>query len=231
MSINPLLLPINKDAETRRKIVLTNVMKMLEYRKWISSDNLNKNINSVINTTTDEDIYKIKLDVNLNDVEFYNDNGEKNNAFDGKTLMIKLIHQKVTGINKSPTVVEFLTNYKNMHKVIIIDDMPTTKVLQQLSATQYTEAFFETFFLINLMEHICSPKYHVMSASEQTEFLREYQTTKNKLCKIFDSDQAAKYLYLKKGQIVRIERPSEISGMSIGYRVVVHKNNAKATQT
>lgn len=223
MSINPLLLPISKDADTKRKAVLTNVMKMLQYRNWINMENLETNISSAIDLHTDDDIYKVNLDVNLAVVEFYDDiqNG------DGTILMIKLIHQKVTGINKSPAITDFLTNYKKYHKILVVDDMPSTKILQQLNSTPNTESFFESFFLINLVEHECSPRYYVMSKKEQEDFNKEYQASKNKLCKIYDSDPASRYLYLKKGQIIRIERASEITGSSVGYRVVVHKNNNK----
>ncbi len=228
MSVNPLLLPITKDADTKRKDVLTNIVKMLAYRKWINQENVNKYIENIISENKDDDIYKIKLDNDLSTNEFYaSELKQKDNTFDGKTVMIKLIHQKVTGINKSPLLIEFIANYKKYHKIVVVDDMPTTKVIQQLNVTPNTESFFESFFLINLMEHVCSPVYHVLNQKEQQQFYEEYEDRKNKLAKIYDNDPASLYLFVKKGQILRIERASEVTGTAVMYRIVVHRSNNK----
>jgi DNA-directed RNA polymerase subunit H (RpoH/RPB5) len=44
---------------------------------------------------------------------------------------------------------------------------------------------------------------------------------------MYDTDRASKYLYVKKGQIVRIIRNTKNTETSIGYRVIAKKGNAK----
>jgi len=236
MSANPLLLPAKKDADTIRKEVLTNIVKMLTYRKWLSGDKKQKNIDMLLklheSSGTDDTVYKLQLDVDLRTIPFYEfqqdpkDATDKSNIFDGKTIVIKIVQQKVTGVNKTPVISEFLTTYKNCHKILVVDSI-SEKPRHQLETTLYTEVFEESNFMINLTEHSASPQYEVLTPEETDAFLAEYQVTKRKLSKLEDTDAASKYLYLKKGQIVRILRNSEGSGGSVGYRVVIHKGIAK----
>lgn len=237
MSANPLLLPAKKDTDTIRREVLTNIVKMLTYRKWLSKENEQKNIDTLLkihsSNGTDDSVYKLQLSIDLRNVPFYEyqedskDSKDSSNKFDGKQLVIKILQQKVTGVNKSPVISEFLSSYKNCHKILIVDSI-SEKPRHQLETTLYTEVFVESDFMINLVEHSASPQYEVLTPTEIDEFLLEYQVTKRKLSKIDDSDPAAKYLYLKKGQIIRILRNSEGSGGSVGYRVVIHRGSTKS---
>ena len=207
MSINPLLLPIKKDTDTIKNTVLTNIIKMLTYRKWLKQDMIEKNISNLISMNSDDSLYKVKLD-------------------DDKTLYIKLLPQKITGINKSPIIVDFMKTYKKDPKILVVDSI-SDKAYQQLISMQLVEVFSENSLMINLVEHVCSPQYQVLSNEETEEFLSTYHVKKNKLSIIYSNDPAALYLNLKKGQIVRIIRKSEMTSESIAYRIVVNKVNVK----
>lgn len=217
MSINPLLLPIKKDAETIRTTILTNIVKMLTYRKWLNSEDNETNLSSLSN---DDTIYKIKLNTDFNKEEDNKDNDIE------PMLVIKILQQNITGVNKSPQLTEFLTQYKKFHKIIIVERI-SDKAKMQLDKIPHTEVFVESFFMINLTEHACSPQYEILTPEQTNEFLTAYQVTKRKLPKMDVNDPASLYLYLKKGQIVRIIRDSEITGKSIGYRVIINKGANK----
>jgi DNA-directed RNA polymerase subunit H (RpoH/RPB5) len=210
MSVNPLLLPIKKDSDTIKQTVLTNIIKMLTYRKWLK----NKNIDKLSSMNSDDSLYKIKTDIDIN--------GEPNN----NVIYIKLLPQKVTGINKSPIIVDFLKTYKKEHKILVVDSI-SDKAYQQLVSMPNIEIFNENALMINLVEHVSSPQYEVLTNDETNEFLESYHVTKNKLPILFSNDPAALYLNLKKGQIVRIIRNSEMTASSIAYRIVVNKVNVK----
>jgi len=213
MSINPQLIPIKKDSETIRKTVLTNIVKMLTERGWIKRDKMSHSINKVVDTVTDDNQYKIELDVNVKST-----NNDK--TFEGRYVVVKLIPQKVTGFNKSPLIKDFLDNNIKQHKIIVFDGI-SEKAKHFIENTPNVEVFIEPFFMINIIEHIDSPQYQVMSDDDIEQLLKTYNVKRNQLEKIQDSDPICKYYNLKRGNILRIIRNSEQTGIGIAYRIVV----------
>lgn len=214
MSLNPELIPVKKDAETIRKTVLTTIIKMFVERRYINKS-FEKNIKN-IEKIKDDDSYSITLDTNL---ECKHDDAEYKKKFDGSIIMIKIIHQKVQGITKIPAVKEYLTSYKYNHKIFIFDSI-SEKAKQTLCENPHTEVFNEPFLMINLVEHIDSPKYEVLSENESKEVLESYIIKKKEMPKLLTSDPVVDYFNLKRGDIIRVIRPSEQSGINIAYRIV-----------
>jgi DNA-directed RNA polymerase I, II, and III subunit RPABC1 len=61
-----------------------------------------------------------------------------------------------------------------------------------------------------------------MLNEEETQlFLKEYLLKKREIPKMFISDPVSKYFNAKVGQVFRIIRPSEVTGQSIYYRMVI----------
>ena len=228
MSVNPLLLPVKKDADTIRKTILTNVVKMLNKRGWISNDNLNNEIKQITEAQNDNHIYKINLDIDLATFPTYYpvEEGEDRKfekEFVGKIVMVKLLPQKITSVSKSPIILEFFNDYKRNHKILIVDSMSDKSKQQIVNSAKYVEVFTEPTLMLDLLELTCSPKYEVLKPSEVIEFLESYHLTRKQMKKIYDSDPASNYLFLKKKQIIRITRDSELTGNAIDYRLVVHR--------
>lgn len=227
MSINPLFQPVKKDVDTIRNTVLSNLVKMLVNRKWILPENLQTVTQNLLKTHSDEDLFKIKLAKSLSEISTYEpteDGKEKEDGetFDGTLIIVKILPQKLTGVYKSPIISEFLNVYKKNHKILIIESI-SEKAKQNLSSFEHTEIIEESFLMLDLLEHVCSPQYEVLSPTEEKEFLERYHLTRRQMPKMFDTDKTAIYLYLKKKQIVRIIRNSELTGKSIYYRIVVHR--------
>jgi len=214
MSLNPELIPVKKDAETIRKTVLTTLIKMFVERGYIKKS-FEKNISN-IEKLKDDDSYTITLDVNL---ECKHDDADYKKKFDGSNVMIKIIHQKVQGIAKIPTVKEYLTSYKYNHKIFVFDSI-SEKAKSTLCENPHTEVFNEPFLMINLVEHIDSPKYEVLSENEGKEVLDSYIFKKKEIPKILTTDPVVDYFNLKRGDIIRVIRPSEQSGKNVAYRIV-----------
>lgn len=225
--VNPLL-TVKKDSETIRVTVLTNIIKMLNKRKWISDENLKKQIENVIKTQNDNQVYTVDLDVDLNNLTTYYPPDEEERkfveGFNGKNVVIKLLPQKITSVGKSPIIQEFFSDNKKVHKILIVDSI-SDKSKAQLMSIKHVEAFSEPFFMLDLMELVCSPKYEVLTPEETPLFLESYHLNRKQMKKMFDNDPASLYLFLKKKQIVRIIRDSEISGHAVDYRLVVHKSS------
>lgn len=223
MSVNPLLLPIQKDTETVKKEVLTNIVKMISYRGWINPENIQKTIDRVLKTKIDTNsenaVYEINLDTSLKNFDSYDEIPDDLKEFDPLKVFVKLLPQKVTGVNKSPQIIEFLNTYKNYHKILVVDSI-SEKPEQNIDDMKYTEVFKESSLMMNLTEHHASSQYEILSKKESDDFLKSYQSKKIKLTKMFHTDPASRYLYIKVGQIVRCIRLSELSGESVAYHIV-----------
>ncbi len=77
------------------------------------------------------------------------------------------------------------------------------------------------FASFSLLSHELVPKHEILTPEEVRELLQKYGITKDKLPRIFESDPAAKIIGAKPGDVLKITRKSDVSGISIYYRVVV----------
>ena len=62
--IVPQLIPIVKNTESVKNMVLTNIIKILTERKLLDKANIEKNIMNITENKPDNNIYKIALDNN-----------------------------------------------------------------------------------------------------------------------------------------------------------------------
>ena len=114
---------------------------------------------------------------------------------------------------------------ENVHRSIIVVQQGVTPTARQAmvsmrSASFTMEEFMEAELMINITEHELVPKHHVMSAEEKRELLLRYKLKENQLPRIQHTDPVARYLGLKRGEVVKIIRPSETAGRYITYRLV-----------
>ena len=167
MSLNPELIPIEKDKETIRKDVLTNIIKMFHERGLI--DNVQKAVEE-IKKPKDDDVYKINLQKSI---KADSDSKEYVKNFNDKQIIVKIIHQKIQGIAKVPIIKDFINEYKNYHKIFIFDDI-SDKAKSNLMENPNVEVFVEVFLMINLVEHVDSPRYELLTENEEKEVLDSY---------------------------------------------------------
>lgn len=214
MSVIPQLLPLELNAEIRKKEVLSNIVKMLTNRKLLNETNLNDNIKTLLAQDSDDNIYKIKLD---NPTVYYDESIEP-------YFYIKILNQKITGISKSSNIGDFIYSKKNSPKLIIVTAI-TNKALQQLREDfPNSEIFTEAELMIDLVSHVAVPKHEMLNDEETKIFLKDYLLKKREIPKMFITDPVSKYFNAKVGQVFRIIRPSEVSGQSIYYRIVIRGN-------
>ncbi|MCX8188186.1 MAG: DNA-directed RNA polymerase subunit H [Nitrososphaeria archaeon] len=73
----------------------------------------------------------------------------------------------------------------------------------------------------SIMNHILVPKHEVLSSEEAKNILETYRVKPHQLPYILSSDPVVKELGAKPGDIIKITRKSDVSGIAYYYRYVI----------
>jgi len=198
---------IEKNTEEIKNEILKNIIKMLAERNFINKENIDKNIKKLVDKESIDLIWELEVDHFVNK--------------DDKIFAIKFISQKITAVNKALGISDYLNNYKSNHKILVVKEISKKAYQYILNNYQNTEVFREDELLINIVDHILVPKHEVLTEEEQNNFFKDYNCTKKNMPKILSTDPIARYYNMQPGQICRIIRPSETSGYTTCYRLVV----------
>ena len=97
----------------------------------------------------------------------------------------------------------------------------TKKKIQEIKNELLIEIFTLSELTVNIIEHELVPKHILLSLKEKEDLLKRYRIKDSQLPKILMSDPVARYLGLKRGDVVKIERKSETAGKYITYRIAI----------
>ena len=181
-------------------ILLNNVLKMLENRGKLDSENHKKNYNTLINQIKDELMFVLET-----------------KKF---KVGIRIIKYKVSSLTRIDGINELLSDDSYDLKIVVFKEM-NQKTFKQIISNTKCQPFWEHELMINIIENNYIPRHEVLNDEERIDFIKSYQITRDKLPKLYIYDPISRYYNMKIGDIVRIYRPSPISGIAIYYRVVV----------
>ncbi|WEW54891.1 DNA-directed RNA polymerases II 24 kDa polypeptide (RNA polymerase II subunit 5) [Emydomyces testavorans] len=112
---------------------------------------------------------------------------------------------------------------QNYHTGIFITQSPMSpSAIRLLTGIpgRFCEHFLEQELLVNITHHELVPKHVLLSAEEKKRLLQRYRLKESQLPRIQVGDPVAKYLGLRRGQVVKIIRKSETAGRYASYRWV-----------
>ncbi len=109
--------------------------------------------------------------------------------------------------------------------VIVVDAAVGAVVKQAIAEWQATGVDVETFTAAELchdvMRHELQPEFEPLSDAEAAALLRQYNLKSAQLPRLLLRDPCARYLNLRRGQVVRITRRPDGADAYSTYRVVV----------
>lgn len=109
----------------------------------------------------------------------------------------------------------------NFHTGIFIAQGTVTPAALKIIPTvkpSEIEVFTEGDLLVNITRHELVPKHVLLSGEEKKALLERYRVKESQLPRIQQGDPVARYLGLRRGQVVRIIRKSETAGRYASYR-------------
>jgi len=153
-------------------------------------------------------------------LEKYKNPNKPNDAPAIGTIWVEFFNEASVGIKQLRTFIHHIAE-NNFYTGIFVTAVPVTPSAMKIIPTvlpQIIEVFEEQDLLVNITHHELVPKHVLLSAEEKKRLLERYRLKESQLPRIQVSDPIARYLGLRRGQVVKIIRRSETAGRYASYR-------------
>ncbi|KAJ7039608.1 RNA polymerase [Mycena alexandri] len=137
-------------------------------------------------------------------------------------IYIYFSEEKNVGVKSMRKLLQILEEKAIQRGIIVFPSTMTSsarKVITAMAATYRLEEFSESDLLVNIVHHTLVPRHDVLSPEEKKLLLEKYRLKETQLPRIQLADPVARYYGLRRGQVVKITRPSETSGRYASYRI------------
>ncbi|KAI9704601.1 MAG: DNA-directed RNA polymerases II 24 kDa polypeptide (RNA polymerase II subunit 5) [Bogoriella megaspora] len=136
------------------------------------------------------------------------------------TVWVEFNGESNVGIKQIRNFVHHIEQH-NFHTGIFISAAAVTGAAQKIIPAvlpKIIEIFEEQDLLVNITKHELVPKHVLLSLEEKRALLHRYRLKETQLPRIQKDDPVARYLGLRRGQVVKIIRRSETAGRYASYR-------------
>ncbi|KAF8558214.1 RPB5 subunit of DNA-directed RNA polymerase [Imleria badia] len=156
--------------------------------------------------------------VDRNQLNFFT-NSRDNSA---DQIFIFFSDEKSVGVKTMRKLLGILEEKSIQRGIIIFPGNMTPsarKVIAAMSQQYRLEEFSEADLLVNITHHTLVPRHEVLTPEQKKLLLQKYRLKETQLPRIQLADPVARYYGLRRGQVVKITRPSETSGRYASYRI------------
>ncbi|GAA6031611.1 hypothetical protein JCM8097_006548 [Rhodosporidiobolus ruineniae] len=139
-----------------------------------------------------------------------------------ESIFVFYAEEASVGIKTMRKFIDILESQKIQRGILIYKTSMTpsaNKVITAMAQQFQIEAFQESELLVNITHHVLVPKHEVLEPNDKRELLERYRLKDTQLPRIQMHDPVARYYGLKRGQVVKITRPSETAGRYVSYRL------------
>jgi DNA-directed RNA polymerases I, II, and III subunit RPABC1 len=136
------------------------------------------------------------------------------------TIHVEFNPNTSVGIKDLKMFAQLLQEKNYYTGIFVTQASPTSSALKIIPSLLPTimEIFKEEDLLVNISKHELVPKHILLSPEEKMGLLERYRLKETQLPRIRVDDPMARYLGLRRGQVVKIIRKSETAGRYASYR-------------